>query len=143
MAWRVQDVLDVRSGLWAAAIMASLVAAINFDHGVGPASIAAAKQAVYTFFFGGAVVRLCTRLAERPGPAWLAIGLAVAIPWMATTLATLAVHSARGTPRPFASTLPVALLTPPALILWARRTRKSGVSTATPEPAAEGERSFA
>ena len=64
---RIRELFDVRSGLFGAAIMSALVWCVNASHGAGAASIAAAKQAGYTFLFGGLVMRLCGALAERPG----------------------------------------------------------------------------
>ena len=89
-----------------------------------PASTAAAKQWLYTFFMGAFIVQLCARLALRPGPAAGAIALAIAVPTLFTVGATFLVHSARGTPRPVASTVPVALVSPPSFLGWAVRTRR-------------------
>ena len=70
----------LRSGLFGAAIMSSLVWWINVIHGVGPATIAALKQAGYTFLFGGLIMRLCRRLAEREGSEGWRVAAATVIP---------------------------------------------------------------
>jgi hypothetical protein len=121
---RLRQAIDVRAGLVGATLMAAIVAWINAGHGALPASTAAAKQWVYTFFMGGYIVQLCARLARRPGPRWLALLAAVAVPTAVTVGATFLVHSARGTPRPVASTVPVALISPPSFALWGLRARR-------------------
>ena len=124
MGW-LRRTIDVRAGLAGATLMAGIVAWINAGHGALPATTAAAKQWIYTFFMGGAVVQLCARLAQRPGPRWLALLAAVAVPTAVTVGATFLVHSARGTPRPVASTVPVALISPPSFAIWGVRARRS------------------
>ncbi|MEO0604970.1 MAG: hypothetical protein AAF211_26300 [Myxococcota bacterium] len=56
-------ILDLRMAFAGAAFMGSLVFTVNAAHGAGPALVAATKQATYTFFFAGLVMRLCERLA--------------------------------------------------------------------------------
>ena len=64
---RLLEWIDVRGGIYAGLAMGSAVALINASHGLAPASVAGAKQAVYTFFFGGAVMRLCAHIAAARG----------------------------------------------------------------------------
>jgi len=133
MLWRrFLGTLDVRAGLVGATLMATLVAWINLEHGALGASTAAAKQWVYTFFMGAWIVQLCAWIARRAGAAALVVGLAVLLPTLVTIGATFAVHSARGTPRPVASTLPVALISPPSFLGWALRTRRAAREGANP-----------
>ena len=122
--WRAM--LDVRSGLVGGGLLAAIVWWINASHGVLPASTAALKQFVYTFFMGALVMRLCTRLALRDGSKGLALSLAVLVPSLVTVGSTLAVHSVRGTPEPLLSTLPAAILSPLGFAVWARRVRHTG-----------------
>jgi uncharacterized membrane protein YGL010W len=117
--------LDVRAGLIGATLMAAVVFWINAEHGALGASTAAAKQWVYTFFMGAWIVQLCGWLARRPGGAVPVVGLAVVLPTLVTIGATFLVHSARGTPRPVASTVPVAVISPPSFLGWALRTRRA------------------
>ena len=119
------EAFDLRSAVFGAILMASIVWWINSDHGVLPATTAAAKQAAYTFLMGGVIMRLATRLAERDGTPWLVTAMAVIVPTMVTVGATYFVHSLRGTPKPVASTIPVALLSPPVFVGWALQTRKA------------------
>ena len=129
---RFLDTLDVRAGLIGATIMGALVFAINLSHGTFGASTAAAKQWVYTFFVGAWVVQLCTWLAVRPGSSATRVALAVALPTLCTVGLTLLLHSTRGTPRPLASTAPVAVLSPPSFLGWALRARKADAQGRSP-----------
>jgi hypothetical protein len=125
---KLKEVLDVRSGLIGGGLLATIVWFINVSHGVRGATTAALKQFAYTFFMGALIMRLCTRLALRDGPDATAILSAVVIPSMVTISATFVLHSMRGTPEPLLSTLPVAVLSPPAFTAWARRVRRIGRS---------------
>ena len=129
---RLRALLDVRAGLIGATLMAAIVFWVNAGHGALGATTAALKQWVYTFFMGGFIVQLCARLALRPGVRAAAIALAVAIPTLVTVGATFFVHSLRGTPRPVASTVPVALVSPPSFAFWAVRTRRLAAHAAEP-----------
>ncbi len=101
---------------------------INFPHGALGAATASLKQFFYTFLVAGLIVRLCTRLALRPGSAALALALAVGIPSLVTVAATWVVHQLRGTPEPLLSVLPAAILSPPAFAVWSWRSRRDGGS---------------
>ena len=118
--------LDVRSGLLGGSLLAAIVWWINASHGALPATTAAVKQFVYTFFMGAFVMRLCTRLALREGANALALTLAVLLPSGVTVGATFIVHSLRGTPETVLSTLPAAILSPLSFALWARHVRRTG-----------------
>jgi hypothetical protein len=124
--FRPGEWLDVRSGLAGGLVLGAAVWLINVSHGYWGASTAALKQFVYTFFMGAAIMRLCTALAQRPGPDVAALWLALAVPSAVTIGATFFVHSLRGTPEPVLSTLPVAIVSPIAFGLWARRVRRDG-----------------
>jgi hypothetical protein len=128
---RLMRVLDVRAGLIGATLMAAIVWWINSSHGAFGASTAAAKQWAYTFFVGAFIVQLCTRLATRPGAAGVSIGLAILVPTLIATGLTLLVHSTKGTPRPLASTVPVALISPPSFLGWALRARRASAAGLT------------
>ncbi len=110
---------DLRSGVFAAVLMGAVVWWINADHGYFAATTAASKQAAYTFFMGGLIVRLCHYLAGRPVPAGMAIAMATVLPTLVTTGATLLLHSLKGTPEPLLSTIPVAVISPPTFLLLA------------------------
>ncbi len=121
---RISDWIDVRGGLYGGLVMGAAVAWINAGHGVAPAGVAGIKQAVYTFLFGGAVLRLCVAIASRGADArWAAA--AVVLPSLITSSAIFVVHNLRGTPEPLLSCLPVVLTSPPGFALWTWRTRRS------------------
>ena len=121
------DWFDLRSGVIGALMMGTVVFAINFSYGVGSASIAGLKQAAYTFFAGGLVVRLCTRLAERPGPRGVVVFVAFFVTTAVTLTAVFCVHTLRGTPEPIWSTTAVAILGGPsfATIAWRTQARQA------------------
>jgi hypothetical protein len=124
----LHDWIDVRSGLVGGGLLAAIVWVINAQHGAFGATTAAAKQFAYTFFMGALIMRLCTRLALRPGRGASVLALAVLVPTLVTVGATFLVHSLRGTPEPVLSTVPAAVLSPLAFSFWARRVRRDGRS---------------
>lgn len=128
---QLRDAFDVQSAILGALLMGSIVWWINSEHGVLLATTAASKQAAYTFLMGGVIMRFATRLAERDGPRWLVVTIATVIPTVVTVGATFFVHSLKGTPEPVASTIPVALLSPPVFAGWALKARRS-VAAAVP-----------
>ena len=128
---------DYRAAVAGALVLGSIVFWVNLDHGWPAAAVAAAKQGTYTFFAGGYMVRLNERIALALEPALLAVpagmlgagGLAVGLTYL--------VHSARGTPEPFNSTLPTIILASAGfcfLGLRARRLRARQASTAAGSP---------
>ena len=122
---RLLDAFDLRSAVLGALLMGGIVWWINSEHGVLLATTAASKQAAYTFLMGGVIMRLATKLAERDGPRWLVVARATVLPTLVTVGATFFVHSLKGTPEPVASTIPVALLSPPVFAGWALKACKS------------------
>ena len=90
---RLRRAFDLRSAIYAALLMGGIVWWINASHGLLLSTTAAFKQAVYTFFMGGVIMRFCERLALRPGPAGVVLATAVVLPSIITTGATF---SARG-----------------------------------------------
>lgn len=117
--------VDVSTAWKAALFLGLVVYAINFSHGALAALPAALKQAVYTLFASGFIVRLCENLITRVKPRALAWPLAIAVPTLVAVGLTFLVHSLRGTPEPFFSTLPTLLVTPPAFTVWAWRCLKN------------------
>lgn len=124
--------VDLRMSWVAASFMAGVVFVVNLGHGPGPASVAAAKQGLYTAVASGFLLRICQRLAAEPGPDWAALGKAVAVPSTLAILFTFGVHNLKGTPEPLASTVPTMLVVPPGFLLWAIRKRREVHTT---EPA--------
>jgi hypothetical protein len=129
--WR--EFFDVRSGLVGGILLAGCVWFINASHGAEAATTAALKQFAYTFVMGALIMRLCTRLALAGESKPRALTLAIALPSLATIGATFLVHSLRGTPETVFSTLPVAVLSPPAFAVWSWRLRTAeGPTPKTP-----------
>ena len=124
--FRASEWFDARSGLAGGLLLGGAVWFINVSHGYLGATTAALKQFAYTFFMGALIMRLCTRLALRPGSDGAALFLAVSVPSAVTIGATFLVHSLRGTPEPALSTIPVAIVSPIAFALWSRRVRRDG-----------------
>ena len=114
--------IDLRTATAGAVVMASAVFWVNSDHGTFAAAIAAAKQATYTFFFAGFVSRNNERLATA-GPAWRAVPKAVLVSSAMAVTFTFILHSLRGTPDPFHSTLVTVVAAPPGFAFLAWRSR--------------------
>lgn len=121
---RLPDWIDVRVGIYGGLAMGGAVALINADYGPAPAAIAGLKQGVYTFIFGGAVLKLCAQIASRAGPRARVLTAAVVLPSFITSSAFFLVHNLRGTPEPLLSCIPVVATSPPGFAFWAWRTRR-------------------
>lgn len=117
--------VDVSTAWKAALFLGIVVYAINFSHGALAALPAALKQAVYTLLASGFIVRLCENLITRVKPMVIAWPLAILVPTLVAVGLTYLVHSLKGTPEPFYSTLPTLLVTPPAFAGWAWRCLKN------------------
>lgn len=115
---------NMKIGVGGAIFMSIMVYFINADHGFLPASIAAAKQAIYTFLMAGTNLKLAENLAIKLKSPSLSLFLAVFIPSVITIGMTYAVHSLKGTPEPFASTIPTILLGPPSIFIFVYQKRK-------------------
>lgn len=115
--------IDYRSAFVTALLLGGIVWTINLSHGPLAALPAALKQAAYSFFAAGFIVRLCERLSVGVSRHRLAIALAVIVPSGVAVGLTFLVHSLRGTPEPLQSTIPTMLIGPPSFFWWARRTR--------------------
>ena len=116
--------INIPVAIFGASFLGGTVFYINYHYGVVLASIAAGKQAVYTFFCGGIYARLCEKVSLKLDKAELA---RMAATILCTTLAsgvTLFVHSLRGTPEPVFSTLPTLLSSFPAFFILAWWTQR-------------------
>jgi len=118
--------IDYRTAWMAALILSFVVWMINLSHGALPALPAALKQATYTFFVAGFIVRLCENLATKVTVRSLALALAVVIPSSIAIGLTFALHSLKGTPEPLHSTIPTMLMAPPSFFVWGWRSRTDG-----------------
>jgi hypothetical protein len=123
---------DLPKACLGALVSATIVAWINVEHGYLPASTAALKQAFFAFFAVGLILRLCQWLASRPVAPALAVLMALLIPLLITTSALYGLHSFKGTPEPFYSTLTGALLGLSGFVLVTWRTLSAGGASPLP-----------
>lgn len=111
-------------GLISGMAMGTIVFFINWDYGITPGLIAASKQALYTFLAGGIMMRMSENIASRFSSAFIAISLAVLVPSIIAVTLTYILHSLKGTPEPFNSTVPTIILAPFGFLWWALIKRK-------------------
>ena len=111
-------------GVLGGIVLGTIVFIINFDHGVTFAVIAALKQATYTFLAGGFMLRLTENIATNVDNYYMAIVAAVIVSTTVAVALTYLVHSLRGTPEPFNSTIPTMILAPWSFLWWALRKRR-------------------
>jgi len=102
--------IDYRGAVAGATILGLVVFWLNYDHGMAGATTAALKQATYTFFAGGYMMRLNERLSLAFNPAPLGVLAGVLGAGSLAVMLTYFLHSLRGTPEPFHSTLPTIVL---------------------------------
>lgn len=106
-------------------IMGVIVGYINRKFGIWPASTAAIKQAVYTFFFGGMLTRLLYIIQSKFKGKYSPVILPALIVTVITVFLVYLVHSMRGTPMPLESTIPTAILAPFGFSFMAYRKLRS------------------
>jgi hypothetical protein len=113
-------------GMLGAVFMGIVVFGVNYfiSRQVPGASTAAAKQAAYTFIFGGFIMKGCERIATEIYKKRTAIVLSVLVPSFIAISLTFLVHSLKGTPHPFESTIPTMILIVPATAVWGVRNRR-------------------
>jgi hypothetical protein len=116
--------IDYQSAFAGAMIMGVIVGYINRKFGVWPASIAAIKQAAYTFIFGGMLTRLLYFIQGMIRGKYISIFLSAIIVTVITVTLVYLVHSVRGTPMPLESTIPTAVLAPFGFSFLAYRKKK-------------------
>jgi hypothetical protein len=116
--------IDYPTAFAGAMIMGIIVGVINRKFGLWPASTAAVKQAAYTFIFGGMLTRLLYFISGKIKGLYTATILSALIVTIITVILVYAVHNLKGTPMPFESTLPTAILAPFGFSFLAYRKRK-------------------
>jgi hypothetical protein len=121
----VRKFIDVKIAVSGAIVMGGIVFCINYSatHELTGSLTAALKQGTYTFFFGGILMKSCELLATGIQRRKLAILASVFIPSVFTLLLTYGMHSMKGTPKPFESTLPTLIIIP-ATVVWGYISRK-------------------
>ncbi len=115
---------DLKMGVIGGLFLGAVVFIINFEHGTIYALIAASKQALYTFFAGGFMLRLTEIIATGIDNYYTAIITACLVSTSIAITLTYLVHSLRGTPEPFYSTIPTMIFAPMSFLWWAIRKRK-------------------
>ncbi len=122
--------IDYRGAVIGATLLGSIVFWINHAHGTAAAATAALKQATYTFFVAGFIVKNNERLARKRERAAVALLFATAVSTCLAVGLTFLVHSLKGTPEPLVSTLPTALLGPPGFLVLGWRARQAAAGSA-------------
>ena len=128
--FRIHRIIDVKIGLAGGLVMGVIVFMVNHytTSDLTGSFTAAIKQGVYTFFFGGFIMKLCETLAVKGHSGWLAIVLAVLVPSFISLALTFGVHSMKGTPKPVESTIPTAVFVIPSTLVWGIMKRKRKVA---------------
>ena len=116
--------IDYRGAIIGATLLGGIVFRLNYAHGVSLAATAALKQATYTFFVAGFIVKNNEKLARKGANAAVALLLAAAVSSCIAVTLTFLVHSLKGTPEPLLSTLPTALIGPPGFLILGWRARR-------------------
>jgi len=116
---------DYKIGVAGALVMGIAVFCINFFSTdlITQSLFAALKQGIYTFFFGGFLMKGCEYIATIIVNDLLAILLAILIPSMVTLLLTYSLHLMKGTPKPLESVIPTLAIIP-ATAVWAIKKRR-------------------
>ena len=109
---KVLSFFNYKFSLIGATFMGLVVYYINAFHGFMPATLAATKQFLYTFFVGGLILKLLDYLLKRLAHNFQGVLIAVLLNSMVTILLVYFVHSLKGTPEPFYSTMPTIILAP-------------------------------
>ena len=124
-AIKARKFIDVKIAVSGAIVMGVIVFSINYSatHELTGSLTAALKQGTYTFFFGGVLMKSCELFATGIQRRKLAILASVFIPSVFTLLLTYGMHSMKGTPKPFESTLPTLIIVP-ATAIWGFFSRK-------------------
>jgi uncharacterized membrane protein required for colicin V production len=116
---KVNEFIDIKMGFAGAIFMGSLVFWINYEHGWDESLTAALKQFFYTLFFGGLFVKMAENLAVGKRSRIMGILYGGIIPMLITAVLTYTVHSIKGTPEPFYSTLPTIIFGWISFTTWA------------------------
>ena len=130
MKFVVSRYFDFKIGIAGALVMGFAVYCINYyaTYLITDSLTAALKQGVYTFLFGGFLMKSCEYIATHIKKTIWAIVLAISIPSIITLILTYSLHLTKGTPKPLESTLPTLVIIP-ATAVWAIRNRRKKVKS--------------
>ena len=117
--------INLYAAIFGGSFLASIVFYINHEYGASAASLAATKQFVYTFFCGGMIARLCEVISLKIDQGIFAILSAALVCTFLAGSATFLVHSLKGTPEPWLSTLPTLVTSPPGIVILAWWTQRN------------------
>lgn len=120
----IHKFINLKVGLIGALVMGGIVFLVNMKHGWFLSSTAALKQGLYTFLFGGIIVRLLEYLLIKIKNPYLSIPISVIFISAFTSMLVFLVHSLKGTPEPLLSTYPTILMAPPGFLFLAIRFKK-------------------
>jgi hypothetical protein len=117
---------DFKIGFAGAVVIGIVVFSINYygTKNLTGGLTAALKQATYTFFFGGTIMKICENVAVGIKKRKTALIAAVIVPSTVSLLLTFGMHNLKGTPKPLASTIPTAFFVIPSTAVWGMRKRK-------------------
>lgn len=115
---------DFRGAILGSILMSGIVYWANKEYGIDAASIAASKQALYTFFAGGMIAKAAENYALNLDNTWRSKLKAGLIPALGTITLTTIIHNLKGTPEPMDSILPTVALAPPGLLFIAHEKRE-------------------
>ena len=118
--------INIKAGVLGAIIMGCIIYYINREHPWPWPMIAALKQAVYSFFAGGVIVRLLEYFLNSIKNPYLNIPLSILFTTIFTTVMVFIVHSMKGTPEPFMSTVPTMVLSPFGFLAMSLKYKKTG-----------------
>jgi len=126
--------IDYRMGMYGAIVMAAIVFSINYfgTYYLLGSITAALKQGTYTFFFGGVIMRMSERLAVGIRVRRIALIAACIVPSTVSLTLTYGLHSLKGTPKPFESTIPTAIFVIPSTAIWGFMKRKKSDNQEAP-----------
>jgi hypothetical protein len=116
---------DYKLGAMGGALFGGSVFYAKFSDGVELAAIAGGEQFVFNFLLGGALMKLCEKLATRYKSKAQAITLAILIPSIINIVLTYLMHCLdEGEVHPIMSTIPSIIFAPMGYIWWAGRKRR-------------------
>lgn len=117
--------IDYKMAIAGSVVMGGIVFYINYfsTHDAFGSFTASSKQAAYTFFFGGFLMKGCESISKSFDNKYAAIALAVLIPSTITLILTFVMHNLKGTPKPLESTLPTLIIIP-ATAIWGYMKRR-------------------
>jgi len=120
---------DIKLALLGALAMGCIIFYINIDAGWAMASVAALKQFSYSLFLGAIIIKILEIIVCAIKHTVISILISVSITAILTICLVYFVHSLRGTPKPFESTLPTICLAPFGLFFVAAKKRFGMKST--------------